>query len=369
MKRSFAVSHSFFFSGGAGTMDFIRASRRKRGFTLIELLVVIAIIAVLVALLLPAVQQAREAARRSSCKNNVKQLCLALHNYHDIANCFPPGNMYGTGGCQPTGAKRGPPWTVCILPQLDEAPLFNTFNFNNSFPSYSWGAIGGGGASGDNGGPNDIGWQLPMPKMQCPSDPISPPSSNHSDYFGVQGGTSVAQPTPWCNLGSGGTGRMFMNNGILYLNSNIRIGDVIDGSTMTFLVGESNYMLAKGGRGGGNTGDYWSWASGVRDSGGTSIASVIAGCNLPINSVLLGTQLANGGNCDTAFGNGTIDPTFPAPPNEQGIMTRTFGSFHVGGCHFGMADGSVQFISQNINLNNYLALGVRNDSFPVGSAF
>ena len=346
----------------------IRTARKKRGFTLIELLVVIAIIAVLVALLLPAVQQAREAARRSSCKNNVKQICLALHNYHDIANCFPPGNMYGAGGCQPNGSgKRGPPWTVCILPQMDEAPRFNAFNFSNAFPSYSWFG-GGGGQSGDGGGPNDLGWKIPMPKYQCPSDPFSPATSVHSDYFGVQGGTSVNQPTPWCNGGSGGTGRMVMNNGILFLNSSVRIGDVIDGTTMTFLVGESHYMLVLGARGGGNT-DFWSWASGLRDTGTTGIVGVIAGCNLPINSVLLGTQLANGGNCDTAFGNGAIDPTFPAPPNEQGIMTRTFGSFHVGGCHFGMADGSVQFISQNINLNNYLALGVKNDSFPVGSAF
>src|SRR5213076_406953 len=97
--------------------------KRSRGFTLIELLVVIAIIAVLVALLLPAVQQAREAARRSACKNQLKQLGLALHNYLESAKCFPSGNICGTNGggapaCQPSCAQRGAPWTVMILPYL-----------------------------------------------------------------------------------------------------------------------------------------------------------------------------------------------------------------------------------------------------------
>jgi prepilin-type N-terminal cleavage/methylation domain-containing protein len=351
----------------------VQRRRGKRGFTLIELLVVIAIIAVLVALLLPAVQQAREAARRSTCKNNVKQIVLALHNYHDTASCFPIGNNYNTAGCQPAGGKRGAPWTVAILPQLEEGPLYNTLNFNNPFPSYSW-FNGGGGAFGDNGGPNDLAWQRPMPKMQCPSDPFSLPTTNHTDYFGVQGGGNppAGQNFFPCNGGSGGSGRMFFNNGILFLNSSVRLGDVTDGTTNTFLLGESHYMLAIGARGGGNTGDFWGWASGVRDSGGTSIASGIAGCNLAINSVLLTANppvLANGGNCDTAFGNGTIDPAFPAPPNEQGIMSRTFGSFHTGGCHFGLADGSVRFVSQNVDYNTYVSLGIRNDNFPIGGGW
>src|SRR4249920_1165294 len=92
--------------------------RNIRGFTLIELLVVIAIIAVLVALLLPAVQQAREAARRASCKSNLKQIGLALHNYHETANTMPPGWIGGN--------RWG--WAVMILPQIDQAPLYSTLS-------------------------------------------------------------------------------------------------------------------------------------------------------------------------------------------------------------------------------------------------
>src|SRR5713101_2624318 len=103
---------------------------RKLGFTLIELLVVIAIIAVLVALLLPAVQQAREAARRSQCKNNLKQIGLALHNYHEMAQMFPPSKIFGPTSCNGWIRGNSLSWRVMILPQMDQAPLFNTINFS-----------------------------------------------------------------------------------------------------------------------------------------------------------------------------------------------------------------------------------------------
>src|SRR3546814_780854 len=101
-----------------------------KGFTLIELLVVIAIIAVLVALLLPAVQQAREAARRSQCKNNLKQIGLALHNYHDTHRVFPPGQMSWFGSdLFPLNAGARISWMQQILPFIDQAPLYNSFNW------------------------------------------------------------------------------------------------------------------------------------------------------------------------------------------------------------------------------------------------
>ena len=111
----------------------MRNSVRKiaRGFTLIELLVVIAIIAVLIALLLPAVQQAREAARRAQCKNHLKQIGLALHNYHDIANGLPPGWIGVNSTFQPdVFGGNGWGWAARILPQMDQGPLFNTLNFS-----------------------------------------------------------------------------------------------------------------------------------------------------------------------------------------------------------------------------------------------
>ena len=104
---------------------------RRRGFTLIELLVVIAIIAVLIALLLPAVQQAREAARRTQCKNNLKQMGLALHNYHDTYNGFPNGNIASAAG------GWGMSWYMRILPYVDQAPVFNKLTFSGTHPGWS----------------------------------------------------------------------------------------------------------------------------------------------------------------------------------------------------------------------------------------
>ncbi|WP_417386030.1 DUF1559 domain-containing protein, partial [Gimesia sp.] len=104
----------------------------KRGFTLIELLVVIAIIAILIALLLPAVQQAREAARRSTCKNNMKQLGLALHNYHETHKSFPQMHVeyVRNTNYDPAGVESFLPWSVMLLPFMDQAPLYNKINMN-----------------------------------------------------------------------------------------------------------------------------------------------------------------------------------------------------------------------------------------------
>src|SRR5438045_1660058 len=111
-------------------------SSRRLGFTLIELLVVIAIIGVLIALLLPAVQQAREAARRSQCKNNLKQIGLAIHGYHDTFNLFPPSAIFGwyAPGTPVTGAvPRNFSWIVMLLPYLEQGPLYNMINFSIPF--------------------------------------------------------------------------------------------------------------------------------------------------------------------------------------------------------------------------------------------
>src|SRR5229473_2794748 len=136
------------------------AARRRIGFTLIELLVVIAIIAVLVALLLPAVQQAREAARRSQCKNNLKQIGIALHNYHDTMNVFPPA-LISSGRCSPTTnavecALYRPVLNttgfVLLLPYLDQGPMYNAYNFNvASSVSSPYGRPDSGGATIDTG--------------------------------------------------------------------------------------------------------------------------------------------------------------------------------------------------------------------------
>ena len=122
---------------------------RKRGFTLIELLVVIAIIAILIALLLPAVQQAREAARRSQCRNNMKQLGLALHNYHEISNTFPPsyvnGGEYQSHRYLPYGQIKNHTGYLLLLPFIDQAPLYKTIDFGKATGQADWRRRGGGG--------------------------------------------------------------------------------------------------------------------------------------------------------------------------------------------------------------------------------
>src|SRR5271168_3122262 len=128
----------------------LNKSVRARGFTLIELLVVIAIIAVLIALLLPAVQSAREAARRAQCTNNLKQIGLAMHNYHSSVGSFPPGSLAG-GSSSPGGEWSGPwwPWAAYILPQMELTNLYNSINFS-AHGLMTWDNNSGGCTSAEN---------------------------------------------------------------------------------------------------------------------------------------------------------------------------------------------------------------------------
>jgi prepilin-type N-terminal cleavage/methylation domain-containing protein/prepilin-type processing-associated H-X9-DG protein len=305
----------------------MRSSKTVRcGFTLIELLVVIAIIAVLIALLLPAVQQAREAARRSQCKNNLKQLGLGLQNYHDVAKLFPPGyvsNRVGLPGntswCRTNvgGTVQYANWIVLMLPYLDQASLAKKFNYNVPFQL----------TSNQMAPPNDA-LILFLPALACPSNALAQtPASggpNHytSSYFGVQGGGAV----PDCGNSecSPANERAHWVSGILWAGSSISTKDIKDGTSNVFLVGETRYATAAWG------------ASAKQDT-----------CTFPIN--IAGAQ----------------DPInlFPSPGIHS---TRGFSSDHTGGCHFTMADGSVRFVSQNIDLAAYRSLGQRADKLPLG---
>ncbi len=310
-------------------------SRRNRqlGFTLVELLVVIAIIGILVALLLPAVQAAREAARRMSCTNNMKQLALALHNYHDVHKLFPPGNMTSnkmnfananwcsSGGTAETRAS----WTVLILPFIEGQNQYARFDFGATFTSTS--NVPGVAA-------NDNEFKTNNPNFQCPSDPNSTPTNNNCSYFGVQGGG----PTPACSTQSGQ--RVFYLNGVLIHNGEIGMASLTDGSSNVFLLGESRYHLTKGGR---SDGIVASWASGGKcDTWGMPL--VCAAAKEQINSVA-----THGGKVDTL-----------------NIQSRLFGSFHPGGCNFALSDASVHFVPQTIDLNVYRQLAIRDDGLPSG---
>ena len=311
-----------------------------RGFTLIELLVVIAIIAILIALLLPAVQQAREAARRSECKNKLKQIGLALHNYHDMHRTLPPGEIiaHNTTAC-PTGTTGNPdaqraPWTVQILPFLDETPRYAAFEMGAGFSSFS-----------NVTSPNLTRQLQRLSKFQCPSDPNAKEGIPNTNYRGVQGGGAVGDAV--CTAS---THRVWFRNGALHTNSSVRLGDITDGTSNTFLVGETRWYI---------TSENWSamasWASGTHISGGG---------NHLLMTLTAAVDQINDPFFD--FNPGVKFPSDGVAGNGFGTTSRCFGSLHTGGCHFVLADGSVHFLSDSMNLGVYRSLAVRNDEAPIG---
>ncbi|HLQ46430.1 MAG TPA: DUF1559 domain-containing protein, partial [Planctomycetaceae bacterium] len=206
-----------------------RKFRREhaRGFTLIELLVVIAIIAILISLLLPAVQQAREAARRSQCKNNLKQIGLALQNYHSSANRFPPG--YVAGATYPA-TSNGWGWSAMILPYLDQAPLYRKINFGLPVEH-----------------PNNVtAIQTFVSAYLCPSDPVDNGPFNVTDATGA----FVTTAAPFSYAATVGDDSSDVNdptgNGAFFRNSGIRIGDLSDGTSTTVLAGERTWAMTNG---------------------------------------------------------------------------------------------------------------------------
>lgn len=302
---------------------------RSRGFTLIELLVVIAIIAVLIALLLPAVQQAREAARRTQCKNNLKQLGLALHNYHDTFSSFPISLYGGYGDTARVGGydqnSRSWGWPVRLLPYIDQSPLYTLIN-----PGSNTMAASGQVATA-------------LPAFLCPSDPALPRITENTSY--MTGGITVARTdykgvmgNDW-NWGaytnnSVGNGDSFTdNNGLLYTldyRSYRYIARVTDGTSNTLAIGEA---VCNTGFTDGN-GSGYSWMN---------AAETAATAAVPIN---------------------TYSPKSPASlPWDQ---RWSFASAHTGGCHFLMADGAVRFLSQNMSLQTYYALASIDGSEAVG---
>ncbi|QDU40955.1 Type II secretion system protein G precursor [Maioricimonas rarisocia] len=304
---------------------------RKAGFTLIELLVVIAIIAILIALLLPAVQQAREAARRTQCKNHLKQVGLALHNYHDTHNVFPYGYMESG-----TYHKRDT-WMQMVLPFIDQAPMYNQYS--------AW----DGEWVMDT--PPEIK-DLQIPTLQCPTDPSTPGvgggGGNRAGGNGFQGnyvvcaGNDLMLRSQAHNL-----------NGMFCRRSSTRMGDVLDGTSNTVMTSEGivrgSDVSGPDGVSWGGTGGYW---------GGAPHGSYGFTTLEPPNS-RLADQIYD---CKE-------DDFMGAPCNPIGGADelRNFArSYHVGGAHAGMADGAIRFISSNIDTGTWRALGSRRGGETVG---
>ncbi|EAQ77182.1 hypothetical protein DSM3645_13108 [Blastopirellula marina DSM 3645] len=309
------------------------------------MLVVIAIIGVLIALLLPAVQQAREAARRMACSNNKKQIGLALHNYHDTHLRFPPGAISGHVTCTASGQPLGggtdecnqvfAPWTVLILAFMEEAPLHDKFDFTKIFSPYS-----------DTCTSVNKTWQFqPLKKFQCPSDPLSDNETPTLNYLACQGGGDPTVFDSTLNAACSGSStptRAFYTNGMFYNNSKTRFADVTDGMTNTIMVGEGQYHFLLGAHTTATTRQS-SWASGELPN--SPYASPITLC---------------------AAGNSINSAPQIASSIQLAEASSIFGSRHPGGCHFTLGDASVHFFSENMDLAVYRALGRRGDGLPTG---
>jgi prepilin-type N-terminal cleavage/methylation domain-containing protein len=295
-----------------------RLPHRRRGFTLIELLVVIAIIAILIALLLPAVQQARAAARRTANRNNLKQIGLALHNYHDAHGVFPPGWIGVTQGAAHAVGPSGFGWGAFILPQLEKKPLSDQLDFSQSILAPA----------------NALALNTVLPVFRNPNDP----SDDFWTINSESSGTALVRLPSANYIGNFGSteledceglapGMTCQGNGMFHHNSKIRFRDVKDGTSNTYHVGERKTRT--------DVAPEWhsTWV-GVVPDGQETFARIL----------------------------GSADHT----PNYVGAHLDDFSSYHAGGVFFLFVDGRVRFVSENINLTVHQALATRGRGEAVG---
>jgi prepilin-type N-terminal cleavage/methylation domain-containing protein len=319
------------------------ASRRSRprqllGFTLIELLVVIAIIAVLIALLLPAVQQAREAARRSQCKNNFKQIGLGLHNYAEIHGVFPPGaidsNPAFNTASDLANNNNGLGWGTFLLPMIDQAPLYNTIGTQTGGFIRSWQDANGDGTSGDA----IASATTILSAYVCPSDPMGGVNTDKGSF---------GKSNYLANAGSCATCR----NGMFWENSKKTFRDVTDGTSNTIFVSERTTQddSPSATRCGGTT---CAW------SGGVWIGPTLYGAPDTWHASMAILSVTNVGGGSLTYGLGSSDQSWADDWSAK--------SSHVGGMHVALGDGSVRFVSENVNLATYGQLHTPNDNQVVG---
>jgi len=279
--------------------------RPRPAFTLIELLVVLAILAVLLGLLLPAVQKVRAAAARSQCANNLKQLGLALHNYHDANNGFPPGQLdrpAGTSHC----------WTVLILPYIEQENLYRQYNFN-----VTWSAAS-----------NDSGFnQTVIPLFVCPAAPGGRVAANNRAVLDYPAINELKRPNPFAVNGVPPSDPTFI--GVLGHNVSRKLTEVSDGTSQTLLLAE-------------DAGRNQSWELG-QQKGSQSESGA----------------WSNPGNNITVGGFNPATGTIPGPVAVNGTNSQNVYGFHQNAAGGLFADGSVRFLSDQTSLDVLIALTTR----------
>ena len=352
-------------------------SRSRRGFTLIELLVVIAIIAILIALLLPAVQQAREAARRTQCKNNLKQIGLALHNYHDVFSVFPMAH-YRTqdstglycghdsvwnGSCNNVESWG---WHISILPQMEQSALYNQLGVGE-YRLIDVLELDNPGLATNEAVVQIL--QTTIPSFICPSD-ANNGTAVQQRHFGGGKGTSASglgnwRPALTTYMGNRGTRdrpqRRNDCHGIFDSTNSKKIGDISDGTSNTFMVGERRTRNCESGS--------WIGVRNPRGHGSRGLWYNIGHTRTVQNAPAL---------------------VFPKNPDDDNWCGESFASEHVGICNWLLCDGSVRSVSDNIEFVDggqnglnvwdrfgdgdpryswyylYNKLSRRNDGFPIG---
>ncbi len=313
-----------------------QTSYRSRGFTLIELLVVIAIIAILVALLLPAVQQAREAARRTQCKNNLKQIGLAIHNYHDAYGCIPIADV--NGAVNPISAHAR------LLPQLEQNALYNLVDFNVPYDHVN----------------NTIPRMTELAVFRCPSDPTPLPAAvgGRNNYY-WNAGSGVVMYT------SGGAGQPDPN-GVIFHNRRYRFNDITDGLSNTAAMSEK---LTGDGNNGISSPRTDTYRPGTYPSNADEATQQ---CNATDVTTLTTQGYSNVGGPWLQQYHSTNQYNHGLPPNGRSCMyppgriATTANSQHVGGVHLMLCDGSVRFISENLDLRIWRNLGSINGGEVLG---